>query len=69
MSHDSNPNSDFDEEFEEISVEEIDRVLLALDKIIESVESETIRGYLETTAEEISFLIDDEEPDDLSEAA
>lgn len=67
MSHDPNPN--LDDEFEEISVEEVDRVLLALDKLIESVESETIRGYLETTAEEISFLIEDEEPDDLTQAA
>jgi hypothetical protein len=58
-----------DEEFEEISFEEVDRVVAALDQLIHSVESETIRSYLETTAEEISYLVDEEEDESPSQAA
>ncbi|MBY0587689.1 hypothetical protein K2X85_10950 [bacterium] len=58
-----------DDEYEEISVEEVDRVVAALDQMIQSVESETIRAYLEATAEEISYLIDDEEESEGSAAA
>lgn len=59
-----------EDEYEEIDVAEVDRVLVALDQIIESTDSETIRSYLETTAEEISYLVDDEEDlDEISEAA
>lgn len=57
MSNINNP----EEEFEEISVEEVDRVVAALDELIQSVDSDTIRYYLETTAEEISYLIEEEE--------
>lgn len=52
---------EMDEEFEEISAVEVDRVIAALDALIQTIESDTIRSYLETTAEEISFLVDDEE--------
>jgi hypothetical protein len=58
-----------EEVYEEISAVEVDRILAALDQLIESTESETIRSYLETTAEEISYLVDDEEIDEIGEAA
>lgn len=58
-----------DDEFEEISIDEVDRVITALDQLIQNVESETIRAYLETTAEEISYLVDSEEDEDESESA
>lgn len=57
MSNDPN----LEEEYEEIDIDEVDRVITALDQLIQSVESETIRAYLETTAEEISYLVDDED--------
>lgn len=64
------PMYDMDDEYEEISAIEVDRILAALDQLIESTESETIRSYLETTAEEISYLVDDEEEaEGLREAA
>ena len=50
-----------EEEYEEISIDEVDRVIAALDQLIQSVESETIKSYLETTAEELSYLVDDDE--------
>jgi hypothetical protein len=58
-----------DDEYEEISVEEVDRVVAALDQMIQSVESETIRAYLEATAEEISYLIDEEDESEDAAAA
>lgn len=58
-----------EEVYEEISAVEVDRILAALDQLIESTESETIRSYLETTAEEISYLVDDEDVDEMGEAA
>jgi hypothetical protein len=57
-------NEHLDEEYEEISIDEVDRVIAALDQLIQAVESETIRSYLETTAEELSYLVDDDEDEE-----
>ena len=62
-------NDHLDEEYEEISVDEVDRVIAALDQLIQSVESETIRSYLETTAEELSYLVDDDDEEVSGDAA
>lgn len=52
--------SDVDE-FEEINSEEVDRVVEALDHLIEIVQSENIKHYLEEAASSIYFLVYEEE--------
>src|ERR1700685_4485048 len=49
------------EEFEEITSDEVDRVVEQLEKLIESVSSENIKSYLEEAANNIFFLLYDEE--------
>ncbi len=49
------------DEFEEISSEEVDRVVEALDHLIEIVQSENIKHYLEEAASSIYFLVYEEE--------
>jgi DNA-binding transcriptional regulator GbsR (MarR family) len=49
------------EEYEEISSEEVDRVVDALDRLIESVQSENIKHYLEEAASNIYYLVYEEE--------
>ncbi len=44
------------EEFEEITSEEVDRVVEQLEKLIESVSSENIKSYLEEAANNIFFF-------------
>ena len=44
------------EEFEEITSDEVDRVVEQLEKLIESVSSENIKSYLEEAANNIFFL-------------
>lgn len=53
-----------DDEFEEITSDEVDRVVEALDHLIQSVESENIRWHLEEAASQIFSLIYDDEADD-----
>lgn len=55
------------EEYEEISSEEVDRVVDALDRLIESVQSENIKHYLEEAASNIYYLVYEEEEDGVSE--
>lgn len=50
-----------EDEFEEITSDEVDRVVDALDELIESVESDNIRAYLEEAMNGIYFLIYDED--------
>ena len=63
------------DDFEEISSEEVDRVVEALDRLIAGVQSENIKHYLEEAASNIYYLVyedeDDVESDDhaLDEAA
>ncbi len=77
MPHDQLTNEAFDDaelsdeleesaedEFEEITSDEVDRVVEALDHLIQSVESENIRWLLEEAAGNIfSLIYDDEDVD------
>ena len=64
-------------EFEEITSDEVDRIVSALETLIETVESENIKAQLEEALNGIYYLIYDEsdeqdeadDPDLLSEAA
>jgi len=51
------------EEYEEISSEEVDRVVEALDHLMEGVLSENIKHYLEEAASNIYYLVYEEEDD------
>ena len=59
-------NSD---EYEEITSEEVDRVVAQLEKLIESVSSENIKSHLDDAINNIFFLIYDDEEDGASDAA
>jgi len=56
-----------DGEYEEISTEEVDRVVAALELLSGSIASETIKSILEGASNEIYYLV--YEDDGLSEAA
>lgn len=59
-----------EDEFEEITSDEVDRIVEALDQLIQSVQSENIRWMLEEAAGNIFSLIYDDEADETtSEAA
>ena len=49
------------EEYEEISSTEVDRVIQALETLIQNVTSENIRAYLDEAADNIYSLIYDSE--------
>ena len=49
-----------EDEFEEITSDEVDRVVDALESLMETVSSENIRTYLEEASENIYQLIYDE---------
>jgi hypothetical protein len=57
-----------DGEYEEISTEEVDRVVAALELLGESIGSETIKSILEGCSSEIYYLVYEDE-DGMSEAA
>jgi hypothetical protein len=61
------PEHEGDDEYEEISSEDVDRIVAALDDLMESTDSLNIRLYLEEAAANIYALVYDE--DDLEEAA
>ncbi|REJ89667.1 MAG: hypothetical protein DWQ34_19295 [Planctomycetota bacterium] len=65
------PVADDDGDYEEISSEEVDRVVEALETLMATVESENIRWYLEDAIENVFHLVysDDDETDVQSEAA
>lgn len=54
-----------EEQFEEITSEEVDRVVAQLETLIESTDSENIRSYLEEAMNEIYYLVYEEEEDEL----
>lgn len=59
-----------EEEYEEISCDEVDRVVLALEGLIESSTSENIKAYLEEASSNIFYLVyEDAEDDNQAEAA
>ncbi|QDT63384.1 hypothetical protein [Calycomorphotria hydatis] len=49
------------DDFEEIRSEEVDTVVAALERIIESTESENIRTILEDASNEIYYLVYEDE--------
>jgi hypothetical protein len=49
------------DEFEEISSEEVDRIVESLDRLIESAQSENIKHYLEEAASNIYYLVYEDE--------
>jgi hypothetical protein len=49
-----------DSEYEEICSDEVDRIVQALEGLMNSVESENIRAYLEEAADNIFSLVYDE---------
>ncbi len=53
-----------DEEFEEISGEEVDRIVESLEGLIESAESENIKTYLEDALNSIYYLVHDEDEEE-----
>ena len=67
-------DSELGEEFEEISSDEVDRVMAALETLMETVQSENIKSYLEEASAQIYYLVYDEEDevedaDDISSEA
>ena len=54
---------DENEDYEEISSDEVDRVVEALDHLIEIVQSENIKHYLEEAASSIYYLVYEDESD------
>ncbi|MEY3175432.1 MAG: hypothetical protein RLZZ436_3346 [Planctomycetota bacterium] len=61
-------NLQFDEadDYEEIRSEEVDRVVEALDRLIEGAQSENVKHFLEEAASNIYYLVyeDDEDSGD-----
>ena len=55
------------DEYEEITSDEVDRVVEQLEKLMETVSSENIKTYLEEAVNNIFFLLYDDE--DEAEAA
>jgi len=58
-----------EQDFEEISSDEVDRVVETLDSLIESVASENIKHYLEEASSNIYYLVyeDSDESAELDE--
>ena len=69
MSEDSQFRLTSSDEYEEISSEEVDRVVEALDRLIEGVQSENIKHYLEEAASNIYYLVYEEEVDEAIDKA
>ena len=62
---------DEEQEFEEISSDEVDRVVETLDSLIENTQSENIKHILEEASSNIYYLVyeDEEEEETLDQAA
>ena len=56
------------EEYEEISSEEVDRVVGLLEELMGMVQSQNIRDYLEEASANIYYLVYDEEDGDAEDA-
>lgn len=56
------------EEYEEISSDEVDRVVAELEKMIESVQSVNIQSALEDAMNEIYYLVYEDEGDEAQAA-
>lgn len=58
-----------EQEFEEISSDEVDRVVEVLDGLIENVQSENIKHYLEEASSNVYYLVYEDEDEELDQAA
>lgn len=56
-------------DFEEISSDEVDRVVASLESLIDSVESENVKAQLDEALNNIYYLVYDEEDEEINEAA
>ena len=56
-----------DQDFEEISSDEVDRVVETLDNLIEGVSSENIKHYLEEASSNIYYLVYEDSDEELVE--
>ncbi len=61
MSDDPQQRLNSADEYEEIGSEEVDRIVEALDRLIEGIQSENIKHYLEEAASNIYYLVYEEE--------
>lgn len=66
-----NEHIGFEDEYEEISSEQVDEVVAALEGLAQRTDSETIRAMLEDAAADIYnlFYADDDAEDDVADAA
>ena len=58
-----NPELSDDDEYEEITSDEVDRIVEALEGLINSTESVNIQTYLEEALNNIFYLVYDQEED------
>ena len=58
---------DSEEEFEEITSDEVDRVIETLENLVEGVASENIRAHLENAVNEIFYLVYNDDDLDLGD--
>jgi hypothetical protein len=63
----SDEDADVESEFEEISSDEVDRVVDVLEELASGVESENIKTYLEEALNAVYYLVYEEEADDEDE--
>jgi len=69
MSDELHISNEEDVDFEEISSDEVDRVVASLESLIDSVESENIKAQLDEALNNIYYLVYDEEDEEINEAA
>lgn len=60
---------DFGDEYEMIHSDEVDRVVAAIESLLPSIESETIRSYLEDCSNSIYYLVYEDDEEAESQAA
>lgn len=53
-----------DQEYEVINSDEVDRVVEVLDNLIDNIESENIKHFLEEASSSIYYLVYEDEEDD-----
>ena len=58
-----------EQDFEEINSDEVDRVVEVLDGLIENVQSENIKHYLEEASSNVYYLVYEDEDEELEQAA
>ncbi|MEW4529537.1 MAG: hypothetical protein ACF8PG_12210 [Maioricimonas sp. JB045] len=64
-----NPSDLSGDDYEEISSEEVDRVVESLESLMASVDSENIRAILEDATNNVYFLVYDDEAEGAHEEA